>query len=63
MVALWGEERLIALEMMKIDIEVWKPGQEKHVKDVTLEVARINKFLEHEHRSTTFEKLGIFGPH
>lgn len=44
--ALRGEERLIALEVMRTDIVQWRPDHVKCVDDVTLEVARVNKFLE-----------------
>jgi hypothetical protein len=59
--ALRGEERLIALEEMRNDIEHWRPDLVKRIEDVALEVARVNKFLERERRAEPFDKPGIFG--
>jgi hypothetical protein len=60
-VALRGEERLITLEEMRTDIEHWRPDLVNRIKDVVLEVARVNKFLERERRAEPFNKPGIFG--
>lgn len=60
-VALWGEERLIALEAMKSDVDLWRPDLEKRIDDIALEVTRVNKFFERDHRSASATKPGIFG--
>jgi hypothetical protein len=61
--ALCGEERLIALELMKTNVEVWKPDLAKKVEDLTLEMLKVGKFLEREFRPTNFDQPGIFGPY
>lgn len=61
--ALRGEERLIALELMKTEADMWRPDLEKRVDDLELEVTRVNKFLERERRQPAFDKPGLFGPH
>nr|ACG49245.1 hypothetical protein [Zea mays] len=59
--ALRGEERLIALEEMRTDIEQWRPDLIKRIEDVALEVVRVNKFFERERRAEPVDKPGIFG--
>jgi hypothetical protein len=59
--ALYGEERLIALEEMCTDIEQWRPDLINQIEDVALEVARVNKFFERERRAESVDKPGIFG--
>lgn len=62
-VVLCGEERLMTLEVMKTEVEIWKPDLEKKVNDITLEFTRVTKFFEQEHQSASFDKSGIFGPY
>lgn len=46
--ALRGEERLMSLELLKTEVDVWKPEITKKVDDLSLEMARVGKFLERE---------------
>ena len=55
-----SKEHLIVLEMMKTEVEQWKPEVEKRMTDMTLEIMRVNKFMESEHH-TTASGPGIFG--
>jgi uncharacterized protein YukE len=57
------EERLIALEMARTEVEQWKPDFEKRLTDMTLEITRVNKFLERERRSPATGEPGICGPY
>lgn len=61
--ALRDEERILALELLKTDINTWKPDLTKNVDDLSLEMARVGKFLEHEFRPTAYDQPGIFGPY
>jgi hypothetical protein len=45
-VALCGEERLMALEVMKTEVDIWKPDLEKKVNDIVLEFTRVTKCFE-----------------
>lgn len=57
------EERILALELLKTDINIWKPDLTKNVDDLSLEMARVGKFLEREFRPTAYDQPGIFGPY
>lgn len=61
--ALRGEERILALELLKTDIDIWKPDLTKKVDDLSLEMARVGKFLEREFRPTASDQPGNFGPY
>jgi hypothetical protein len=54
--ALRGDDRLVALEKMRSDIERWRPELVKRVEDVALEVLRVNKFLKRERRADSIDK-------
>lgn len=57
------EERLIALEMARTEVEQLKPDFEKRLTDMTLEITCVNKFLERERRSPAMGEPGICGPY
>jgi hypothetical protein len=61
--ALRGEERLMSLELLKTEVDVWKPEITKKVEDLSLEMARVGKFLEREFRPHVVDQPGIFGPY
>jgi hypothetical protein len=52
----------MALEVMKTEIDIWRPNLEKKVDDLALEVTYVGKFYEREHYIAVFGKLGIFVP-
>jgi hypothetical protein len=60
--ALHDEERILELELLKTDINIWKPDLTKNVDDLSLEMARVGKFLEREFCPTAYDQPGIFGP-
>lgn len=62
-IALRDEERIIALEMMKTEMDIWKPEIEKVVEGLSVAMEKVGKFLKRDHRSSAFDKPGIFDPY
>jgi hypothetical protein len=53
------EARLISLEMDQAQIESWHPAVEKRLDNISLELSRVNKFMERESFINDFAKPGI----
>jgi hypothetical protein len=52
------EARLISLEMDQAQIESWRPAVEKRLDNISLELSRVNKFMERESFVNDFAKPG-----
>ena len=57
-----SEARFISLEMDQAQLEGWRPGVEKRLDNIALELNRANKFMERETLAADSTKLSLIPP-